>query len=524
MNESCRRLLVLCGVFALSTVLRAAETTAAADDAAKHCQSLSSEDFSQIQDATSQVTDAKLIAADGDVPAYCELRGYVIPNIGIELKLPVANWNGKFLEMGCGGYCGVFFSSYSENVGHDCDDGLRRGYACIASDQGHQGTMMDAKWAYHNLQAQIDYVWRGPHVAALAGKAITERYYGKSPTKSYFWGCSGGGREALVEAQKFPWDFDGIVSVAPGMDFASIFVGRLWNIRAAAPEGKPLFTENDVKWLHEAVVAKCDNGEGVKDGVIGNPLGCRLNFSEWACGPGKTERCLSGAQVKALDQIYEGPTDSKGRKIGVLPPVPGLEIYVPTTTQLDELASDYFKYIAFLDPPGPKWKPQDFNFDTDYRRTDYSQAFYLAADPDLTPLKEAGGKLILVHGAVDSALTPLLSVAYYEKAERTMGGRAETADFFRFFLVPGMDHCSGGPGAYAIDYLKAIEDWSEKGKAPAELIGAHIKDGFYKGWDFKMPADPATVTYTRPVYPYPLHAKYTGTGDPNDAENFEAVQ
>ncbi|MBI4165018.1 MAG: tannase/feruloyl esterase family alpha/beta hydrolase, partial [Acidobacteria bacterium] len=452
--------------------LRSNEASIVDTEAAAACRQLTSADFAGIQDAPTQVTEAKLIPAAGDVPAYCNVRGYITPNVGIELKLPTENWNGKFLEMGCGGLCGVLFSSYSKNPGHDCDHGLRKGYACIASDQGHQGTMGDGKWAYNNLQAQIDYAFRATHVAALAGKAITEHYYGKAPRKSYFWGCSGGGRQGMVEAQKFPWDFDGIVVVDAAINLSDVLMSYLWNTHVATQDGKALFRPADVKWLHEAVVAKCDMDDGVKDGVIGNPLACKIDPSEWACKAGQKEQCLSAAQAEAFAKIYAGPTNSKGEiLIGGF--VPGMEFGIPTTTKAYSLSRDFFQYMGFMAAPGPSWKPSDFDFDRDYKRLALAQALLEDANPDLHKFKAAGGKLILAHAWTDS-LPPLNTIDYYETAERTMGGREATQDFFRLFMVPGMDHCSGGAGAYAIDYLSSLENWTEKGQAPDVMIGAHV--------------------------------------------------
>jgi hypothetical protein len=230
--------------FLLTIVFITASNTARAqvvartpDETSAHCTALMGADLTQIPDAPTQVTDTKLIDAVNDVPGYCRVEGYISPNVGIELRLPTDHWNGKFLQMGCGGLCGVLASSYDNHLGHDCDTGLRKGYACLASNQGHTGTMYDGKWAYNNLQAQIDFAYRATHVAALAGKAITERYYAQAPRKAYFWGCSGGGRQGLVEAQRFPSDFDGIAVVAPGIRLSDVLMSILWNWKVATSHG-----------------------------------------------------------------------------------------------------------------------------------------------------------------------------------------------------------------------------------------------------------------------------------------------
>jgi hypothetical protein len=501
-----------------------AEDTTTAGGPAR-CTALLSASFADVQDAPTQITRARWVQATQEVPAYCDARGYITPNVGIELKLPI-NWNGKFLEMGCGGLCGVLFSSYSENEGHDCDQGLRKGYSCIASDQGHQSSMVDGLWAYNNPLAQIDYAYRAAHVAALAGKAVTEHYYGHAPQKSYFWGCSGGGRQALVEAQKFPWDFDGIVSVAPGIHLSSVALDLLWNARAATENGQALFTPADVKWLHRAVVAQCDSQDGLKDGVIGSPVACKIDPSQWICKSEQKVGCLSPVQAEAVKKIYAGPTDSRGRKLYAGGAVPGEEEgSIPTSAELWGLPRDFFRYLGFTPAPGPAWKADAFDFDRDPRRLTLAQALLEDANPDLRLFKGAGAKLILVHGWADEALSPYNTIDYYETVEKTMGGRQATQDFLRLFLVPGMNHCGDhdGEGAYAIDYLSNLEGWTERGQSPQTVIAAHIKEG-YTGWDFKLPAEPANIAFARPVYPYPLRAKYKGRGSPNDASNFEPVE
>lgn len=480
-------------------------------------------DFSGIVDAPTQLTEARLIAATPNAPAHCNVRGYVTPTIGIEMKLPLANWNGKLLKMGCGGFCGVLFSSYSPTPGHDCDQGLRKGYACIASDMGHQSTMVDGKWAYNNLQGQVDYAFRATHVAVVSGKAITERYYGRAPRKSYFWGCSAGGRQGMVAAQRFPRDFDGLAIVAPAINFSEVMMGLLWNTRVATQNGKALFSLADIKVLHDAVVAKCDLDDGIRDGVIANPLACKIEPHDWICGVDQEERCLSAAQAQAAKKIYAGPTDSNGRTIGMPGSVPGQEGSIPTSAELWSLPRDFFRYMGFMPAPGPGWNPEDFDFDRDPRRLVMIQALLADADPDLRALKAAGGKLLLAHGWEDQPISPLHSIDYYETVNRTMGGREATQDFLRLFMVPGMAHCSYGAGAYAIDYLSYLEDWVEAGRAPDVMVGARIKEERYRGWAHKLPADPGDVVMSRPVYPYPSYAKYKGQGDTRDAESFEAA-
>jgi len=275
-------------------------------------------------------------------------------------------------------------------------------------------------------------------------------------------------------------------------------------------------------------MANCDMDDGVKDGVIGDPLHCKFDPAELLCKAGKKTNCLSARQVDAIRKVYSGPTTSKGEKIYTGGPLPGSELnwipgYVSDAGVMVPWSQEYFSYVGFMPAPGPGWKPAEFDFDRDYKRIRLAESLFGAADnPDLRKFKVAGGKLILYQGGADESDIPTDAIDYYETTQNTMGGRAATQEFFRLFFVPGMNHCTGGAGAFAIDYLPYLERWVEQGKAPDVLIGAHVKSDDYSDWtDF--PVDPVKVSFTRPVYPYPLRAAYRGTGDPNDAASFGPV-
>jgi hypothetical protein len=504
------------------------------------CKLLVEADFSSIQDAPTQITAAKIVPAEGAEPTYCQVQGYVAPQVGFELRLPTANWNGKFIEIGCGGACGT--------TGWLFWCPVRRGYACMVSDMGHRGKDQDMLWSYNALPAQLDFDIRGPHVAALAGKAITRHFYNQMSGKAYFMGCSNGGVQALSEAQRFPWDFDGIIDVAGAASYSDLNPDYLWSVRAL----------QELRMVHAAAVARCDLDDGVKDGVIGNPRACKFDPAELICRSGQTSQCLTGTQAEAVRKVYDGPTTSNGEKksylrgfergseLGwikdVLPAGPG---------GLDEWTREVFRYIGFTPAPGPKWNIQDFNFDEDYKRLGVSGALLDPSNPDLRKFKAAGGKLISVQGWSDSDVFPASHMDYYDLVEKTMGGRAPTQAFYRLFMVPGMAHCSGGEGAFAIDYLTYMENWAERGQAPDKMIGAHVDTHYLAdqtrraitqadgndtselsedllAWggaiELKFPLDPTTpISWTRPIYPYPIVAKYKGTGDSNKAESFGPV-
>jgi feruloyl esterase len=481
--------------------------------------------------------------------------------VGFKLGLPPANeWNGKFFEVGCGGACGST-AQFDGGASWTCPEPLRRGFACIAFDAGHSDS--GDLWAVNNLQAQIDFGYRGAHVTAVAGKAITERYYGKAPTYSYFCGCSTGGRMALVEAERFPWDFNGIVSGAPWINDADSAMNFVWANRALrGVDGRPIVNRKDLRLLHEAVLAQCDLDDGVADGIISNPASCRFDPKSLICKTGQADRCLTPAQVAAVTKVYSGPVNSKGNKLYISGAALGSEMGWVDDGVLDYIRSDgsvggsegwalsYFRYMV-MPAAGPNWQLTDFDFDRDSKRfgSGTQESLLSAANPDLRKFKAAGGKLLIYQGWNDQSDLPQMTIDYYETVLRTMGGRANTEDFARLFVIPGMLHCTGGDGAFAIDYLTALEHWVEDGQVPDKLIGAHVDDtylarlgeeptesksfdiGSYDGpakfmgaLKLKLPLDPEVpITFTRPIYPYPLRAKYKGAGDPTDTTNFEPV-
>jgi feruloyl esterase len=470
---------------------------------------------------------AQIVARSGDLPGYCRVEGYVVPNVGFDLWMP-ENWNSKFIEVGGGGDLGGF----SSEMWHSCDGPLQKGYACVASDLGHKGS--GGLWASNNLQALVDFGYRATHVTALAGKAIAAHYYAREPQHAYFEGCSTGGEEALVEAQRFPWDFEGIIADAPWINDSDSTLYMVWANRAlTGKDGKSLLTRADTDLLHKAVLARCDADDGIMDGIISNPRGCKFDPAELLCRAGQNTQCLTGAQVQAVKKVYVGPVNSRGEKI-----YPGgaefgserhwVDDYMDLVTTDGQLSTAdwsliYFRYMV-MPPRGPGWQPGDVDFDRDYQRfnSGTQESLLNAANPDLRRFKSAGGKLIITHGWDEVPSGPPANVIdYYETVTRTMGGRAATQSFARLFMVPGMDHCGGGngPGAYVIDSLKYLEDWVEQGRAPDVLIGAHPKDKDL-AHNPRVPLAPAAISFTRPVYPYPVWAKYLGKGDPNDAANF----
>ena len=472
-------------------------------DPAAACDGLARSDFSGIPDAPTHVTRAQIVVSPGGHSSYCKISGFIEPQIGIEMRLPVNDWNGKFMEKGCGGWCGVVMD-------WACPDALARGYACITTDMGHKGSGMDdVSWAKSNLQAQMDFGFRATHVAALAGKVIAAHFYGRPPKRSYYVGCSTGGYQGVMEAQRFPWDFDGIVAGAPDIDETQANFRGLWIAKVELDHaGHPILGTQQLALLHSAALAMCDADDGVKDGIISNPLGCGFKPEALRCKPGKSTGCLTDAQIDAARKIYSGPTDSSGNPTSTGSFLIGSELEWGNLWPTQSLV-DYFRYGFPGYSTRPGFKDSDFNFDQDYKRFGLAPQ-YDNSNPDLRRLKAAGAKLIVYHGTTDTIDPPGPVIDYYRMAERVMGGRKNIQSFFRLFLLPGMNHCGGGVGVMDVDWIHALEDWVENGKAPDGIIAAH-------------PADAKGPRFSRPLYPYPDYARYIGRGDANEARNFSRL-
>lgn len=495
--------------------------------AESNCGMLAQADLATLQDAPTRITQASWVKEHDPAPAYCRVRGYVEPHVGFEILLPGIRWNGKFIEMGCGGACGWIDADA-------CSDPLRRHYACIVSDAGHRSRSEGWKWTRDNLQSKIDYGYRGAHVTALAGKALTRLYYHRPPRESYFSGCSTGGRQAMVEAERFPWDFNGIIAGAPPLNFTANSLAQMWAALAATnAAGKAILTPAAVKLVHQAVLAQCDLDDGARDGVVGNPAACAFDPGRLLCRSGRSKGCLTSAQVTAVRKIYAGPfagTDSLSA--GGYMPGSELQWIGPDFSAgggrgfLYSYDAGKFRYAAFLPDPGPDWHPSDLDFRSAYRRLGAMESLYSATNPDLRQFKRNGGKLLMYQGWSDPFEPPGATTEYYETVERLMGGRAATQGFYRLFMVPGMGHCALGEGPWAIDYLTYLEGWVEEGKAPDELVGWHVVLSLQAQatrHDLRYPPPPGAATFSRPVYPYPLRAKYAGAGDPTSAASFVPV-
>jgi feruloyl esterase len=507
---------------------------AQAADPAVTCAALGQADFARTPDAPAQILEAAYVAASGDQPGLCRISGIVKSDTTFELHLPVDRWNGKLLQAGCAGFCGRTMAWY-------CRDATARGYACIVSDMGHRSAMegpaapsLSALWADGNDSAQIDHGFRSSHATTVIGKAIVAGFYGKPANRAYFNGCSEGGREALIAAQRFPWDFDGIIAGAPAMDVGRTFLSGIWNDRALhGPDGKPLFTPANLSFAREAVMKACDGNDGIIDEVIGDPRQCRFDPMTLICKEDSAGSCLTQPQAQALMALIGGPRTRSGTSIapGLSPAVWWGRLLAPGTAGRSVAATygeEFFRYLGFSPAPGGNWKAADFDFETDYRRTGVADALLSATNPDLRRFRDAGGKLILYHGWDDHLIAPQITVDYYEVTRAAMGGQAATDSFFRLYMVPGMDHCALGGGAWAVDYLTYLEDWVEKGQAPDRLIATRPRlpadpvQAFARIGRYPVPAD--EVEFTRPLYPYPQRYRYDGHGDTSQAASYRPTR
>lgn len=453
--------------------------------APEQCQSLVGGSLTELPSAPTWIISATYRPRTAERRAYCEVEGYVNPTVNFGMYMPAEGWNGKYIVRGCGGSCGKVLTEGA------CGRHLRDGYACIHTDMGHRSDQTDNNWVANNLQGLVDFGYRATHVTTTAGKAILTQYYGQPQKRSYFFACSTGGRQAMIEAQRFPDDFDGVVAVAPvninGFGFPHNH-GKPANLRA---DGTPIVTDAQVPMIYKAVLARCDMNDGVKDGLV-DPRDCTFDPAELQCKPGQNDprKCLTGEQVETVRGFY---------RFGA---APGAELQ-----WINNWTGEAAKQGDFKQSRGDPAVIETLNN---------------AGNPDLRAFKAQGGKLILAHGTTDLIVTPAASTDYYELTTRAMGGPEATKEFFRYFMIPGMDHCSGGDGAWGIDYIGAIDRWVEQGEAPDRLIGIRPRPEAkldYFGLDTRF-VKPEHIEFSRPYFPYPLRAYYSGRGDPTEAASF----
>ena len=431
------------------------------------------------------------------VPAACRVVGRVSPVVNFEVWMPAADWNGKFQAVGGGGFAGVI--SYVAMAA-----ALSRGYATASTDTGH--STPGGSWALGHPELITDYGYRGIREMTLKSKAIVEKFYGNGPRLSYFVGCSTGGRQGLMEAQRFPNDYDGIVAGAPANYWTHLMAGAAWPATATLKDEATRLSAAKLSAINKSVLAACDARDGAADGLLENPQACRFDPKSIQCAGPETDACLTAPQVEAVKKIY-APAVNPRTKAEIFPGMPtGGELTwnaLAGGPQPFSILVDFYKYFVHADPD---WDWKTFDFDKDIAAADKKFAALInAVDPDLSAFKSRGGKLVLYHGWNDQLIQPGNSINYYSSVQKKMGAK-ETDDFSRLFMVPGMTHCAGGPGPNTFDVVGALEQWVEHGTKPAQMIATHSTNG--------------VVDRTRPLCPYPQVASYKGSGSMDEAANF----
>ncbi|MDZ7689788.1 MAG: tannase/feruloyl esterase family alpha/beta hydrolase [Balneolaceae bacterium] len=392
---------------------------------------------------------ATVVPASGDLPEYCRVLGYVCPAINFEIRLPTADWNGKFFMAGCGGYCGKLESNSSRV--NAMNIGLKRNYAVSTTDAGHWGeTVFDGRWGLHNRIAEIDYGYRAVHETARVTKTIIASYYESSAEYSYFMACSNGGRQGNMEAWRYPEDFDGIISGCPALNLTGLSVFSTWlATKNRGPNGKDLITPVEIELLRKAVYEACDGIDGIEDGLISDPGRCTFNPGSLACEHLDQTDCLSPEQVEVLRAFYQGPENSSGQRLypGGVPfgSEPYWEFWITgNTEQINDgiataISTNGLRYLFFDEDPGPTYSIEDFDFDRDPPRLEYMANIYNADNPNLEAFRKHGGKILMWHGWADATVPPFGTIAYYNTVLKEVGNQKALNDFLRLYMIPGMD-------------------------------------------------------------------------------------
>lgn len=459
------------------------------------------------------ISSAALVAATSAVPEHCRVDGVLSPETGSAIRfavnVPTTNWNGKFLMLGNGGYAGEAPRAAGPDVAS--------GYATATTDTGHAASE-GARAFYNNRIKEIDYGYRGIHLTAAAGKQITKALGGKAPDHSYFNGCSTGGRQALMSAQRYPEDFDGIIGGAPAFNLTGLAIEQNWSLQQFQKNNYAGNIAGKVTLLANAVKAACSDPADPL-GLITRPESCNFNPSTLLCTAGQDPAtCLTQPQVDAVRAVYQGPRSASGTPWYPGKPV-GSEASWASWLVSDPASPSgwnplqggfgfsFVNNLFFETDPPESYVWNQFNFDVDPPRQAFMANILNANNPDLSAFNARGGKLILYHGTGDGLIGYQPTLDYYQRVQGTVGNASA---FTRLFLVPGMDHCDGFPrggvSVTPLGWLSALENWVERGAAPDAIAGSNRAG--------------STPSFTRPVCAWPRVATYTGTGDRLAAANY----
>jgi feruloyl esterase len=443
------------------------------------------------------------------LPAFCRVAATLLPStdsdIRIEVWLPLANWNGKFQGVGNGGLAGyIVYSSGRRGLERGMSEALMRGYATASTDTGHRGNTA-AAFPGHP-EKLLDFAYRAVHEMTVTAKVIIRAFYNTTPKRSYWNGCSLGGRQGLLEAQRFPDDYDGIIAGAPPISQTRLVTWSMHVGHAALREPRYGIPASKYPMIYRAVLNACDEVDGAKDGLIDDPRRCRFDFTTIQCKGDEDASCLTAAQVETAQTLTKSLQHPKtneaiypglafGTELGW-----GLRIGGPAP---QFFGLEYFKYVFSNDP---NWDWRTFNLEGAVTMADRAEYRILnATDPDLKKFQQRGGKLLLYHGWSDANFAPPYTIDYYERLRATTGPE-RIGEWARLFLAPGMGHCGGGDGPNVFDQMAVLEQWVEHGRAPGTIIATHSSGG--------------KVDRVRPLCPYSQVPKYRGTGSINEASSF----
>jgi hypothetical protein len=451
------------------------------------------------------------------LPAFCRVQGVVRPsgdsNIRFEVWLPTSAWNGRYLGVGIGGAGGrIPYDGNLDTPG--LIQALREGFAASATDTGHQGSADDYSFGRGQPERRVDYHYRAIHETAVVAKAMIRAFYGSAPRFSYFWGRSVGGTQGLMEVQRYPADYDGVLAASPLVDRAATWTTWVWIAQAFAVDGSQI-PESKLPTIQAAVIESCDTLDGLRDGIIANPTECRFDPEVLLCKGSDPTLCLTQPQVTALKKYYAGPRSASGEQIA--PSFsPGAEACVELSMTCEGSAARRAgNWIDAL--LSSEWNVQTFDFDRDAQAlaADPGVNESKATDPNLKMFMDRGGKLIVEHGWSDGTSVPMSTVDYFRRIVSTMGSQA-VESFLRLYMIPGMAH-TGVPGlpnaptGPGLNRFRALQQWVETGKPPEAIVATK----------YRVNGDPTSgVVRTRPLCPYPQVAVYKGRGSADDATNF----
>jgi feruloyl esterase len=438
----------------------------------------------------------------GKLPAFCRVAATATPTsdsvIKFEVWLPIDGWNGKLVAVGNGGFSGAIFHS-------DMVEPLMRGYAVAGTDTGHEGGMADVRFAVGHPEKLVDFAWRAVHETTVKSKAIVSALYSKPARRSYWVGCSTGGRQGLVGARRFPEDFDAISAGAPANNWVPLMAHGAQIQRFVADPANGL-TPPLLTMVRNAAIAACDARDGVVDRVVEDPRSCSFDPGTLACGSDPSSACLTPRQVDVVRSIYGGVVNPRTREKIFPGPAPASELQWLAYGGGFPIAGNYWRDFVKGDQ---NWSLATLDFDADValgRKMDTAQV--TEVDPDLQKFVARGGKLLLWHGWTDGLIPAQNTIDYYESV-RAKTGADRIKDSVRLFMIPGVNHCSGGEGTFGVDTLDVIDTWAETGKAPERIVA-------------RRPL-PGGAVRTRPLCPYPQVARYRGDGSTDDASSFACV-